>query len=162
MLTAVPRTETSPTAGKIVLVIPEAPSVNSGNGNPPYLHSADAQQALTIDHFGTRWLPSIHTSSSKISRLEIQAALNMSVNVLPFWFCTFPVSCYAIGLYWCIRTEGDCSTILRTWPYMWNFFLLHSIYNPVMYMLYSCEFRRAILHITRKLVNKCQLQAQGN
>jgi 5-hydroxytryptamine receptor 1 len=78
----------------------------------------------------------------------------MSVNVLPFWLCTFPVSCYAIGLYWCIRLEGDCSAILLTWLCMWDFSLLHSIYNPVMYMMSSSEFRRALFHFAREVEEK--------
>ncbi|KZS17527.1 Uncharacterized protein APZ42_016400 [Daphnia magna] len=151
------RRETSPIGERVLFAFPEIPSsVNCPDGNASHLHSA-----LSIDHLGAGCFPWTH-SNSKISRLEVQAALNMSVNVLPFWLCTFPVSSYAIGLYWCIRLEGDCSPILLTWPYMWNFFLLHSIYNPVMYMLSSSEFQRAILHILRKLINKCQLQPPAN
>ncbi|KAI9558837.1 hypothetical protein GHT06_015626 [Daphnia sinensis] len=150
-----PRREAS--GERVLFTFPDMPS--SVDGNASHLHSADAQLGLSIDGHGC--FPWMH-SGSKVSRLEVQAALNMSVNVLPFWLCTFPVSCYAIGLYWCIRLEGDCSIILRSWPYMWEFFLLHSIYNPVMYMLSSSEFQRAILHIIRKLINKCQLQAPGN
>ncbi|XP_057369339.1 uncharacterized protein LOC130690340 [Daphnia carinata] len=157
-----PRRETSPIGERVLFAFPEIPSsVNCADGNASHSHSADAQLALSIDHLGAGCFPWMQ-SRSKISRLEVQAALNMSVNVLPFCLCTFPVSSYAIGLYWCIRLEGDCSAILRTWPYMWNFFLLHSIYNPVMYMLSSSEFQRAILHTIRKLINKCQLQATGN
>nr|CAH0109668.1 unnamed protein product [Daphnia galeata] len=77
----------------------------------------------------------------------------MSVNVLPFWLCTFPVSCYAMALYWCVKLEGDCDAVFLTWTYMWDLFLLHSVYNPVAYMSTSTEFRRALLHIARKFIN---------
>ncbi len=87
---------------------------------------------------------------SKIHRLEVQAAFIMSANILPFSLCTFPVSCYAMALYWCLRLEGDCDTILLTWTYMWDLFMLHSIYNPVMFMSASPEFWKALLRITRK------------
>jgi 5-hydroxytryptamine receptor 1 len=86
----------------------------------------------------------------KIHRLEVQAAFIMSANILPFSLCTFPVSCYAIALYWCLRLDGDCDTILLTWTYMWDWFMLHSIYNPVMFMSTSPEFWKALLRITRK------------
>lgn len=93
----------------------------------------------------------MYQAGSKLNRLEIRAALNMSVNILPFWLCTFPVSCSVVVLYWCIRLEGECGSILLPWPYLWNLFLLHSIYNPVMYMATSSEFWRALVHITNKV-----------
>lgn len=158
------------TGERVFITFPEIPAPTL-NGNLPHLHfnntaGADDnhQQQLppSFDQLDSECFPWINRRS-KINRLEVQAALNMSVNVLPFWLCTFPVSCYAIGLYWCIRLEGDCSAILLTWPYMWDFFLLHSIYNPVMYMMSSSEFQRALFHFARRLMNKFHIhQAQEN
>jgi 5-hydroxytryptamine receptor 1 len=91
---------------------------------------------------------------SKISRLEVQAALNLSVNILPFWLCTFPVSCYAIVTYWCIQLDVNLETIVVTWNYFWDTFMLHSIYNPIMYMATCLEFRRALRHTVKKLSTK--------
>jgi hypothetical protein len=56
---------------------------------------------------------------SKVNRLEVRAALNLSVNILPFWLCTFPLSCDIIALYWrCVRLHGDdCDAIDSFWPY---------------------------------------------
>jgi 5-hydroxytryptamine receptor 1 len=99
---------------------------------------------------------------TKINRLEVRAALDMSVNVLPFWLCTFPVSCYAMALYWCVRLEGECDAVFLTWTYMWDLFLLHSIYNPVAYMSTSTEFRRALLHIARKFINVFHIEIREN
>lgn len=92
-------------------------------------------------------------SQSKLNRLEVRAALSMSINVLPVWLCTFPVTLNAIALYWCIQFENDCSTILYLNPYIRDLFLIHSIYNPMMYMSSSTEFRRALL----RLVKKCKI-----
>ncbi len=92
--------------------------------------------------------------SNNVNRLEVRAALSMSVNVLPFWLCTFPVSFHAISLYWCIRLEGDCAAVLSVGSIVRDFFLFHSIYNPIMYMSTSSEFRRSLLHIAWKLKNK--------
>jgi hypothetical protein len=39
----------------------------------------------------------------KISRLEIRAALSLSINFLPVWLCTFPVTLNAIAIYWGFR-----------------------------------------------------------
>ena len=105
------------------------------------------------DSLGAECFPRMRMRS-KVNRLEVRAALNMSINILPFWLCTFPVSCDIIALYWCIRLNGDvCEVIDYFWPYLWNVFLLHSIYNPGMYMLSSYEFRRALPRATRKLMN---------
>ena len=94
------------------------------------------------------------SNRSKISRLELQAALNLSVNILPFWLCAFPVACYSIAIFWCIRLETSCNTILLTWYYFWDVFIFHSIYNPIMYMTTCSEFRRAFKHIAKKLSAK--------
>jgi hypothetical protein len=85
-------------------------------------------------------------SRSKVNQLEIRAALILSVNILPFWICTFPVTCNAISLYWCVRLGTDCSTTFELYPYIGHLFMFHSIYNPLMYMLSSGEFRRALAH----------------
>ena len=99
------------------------------------------------------------SNRSKISRLELQAALNLSVNILPFWLCTFPVACYVIIDYWCIRLETSCDTVLSTYGnYFWNVFMFHSIYNPIMYMATCSEFRRALRHIAKnKLSTKLNI-----
>jgi hypothetical protein len=41
-----------------------------------------------------------------------------------------------------------------TWNFFWDVFMLHSIYNPIMYMVTFSEFRRAFRHITKNLSNK--------
>jgi hypothetical protein len=99
------------------------------------------------------WFP-WKSNRSKISRLEIQAALNLSVNILPFWLCAIPVACYSIAIFWCIRLETSCDTILLTLFYFWDVFIFHSIYNPVAYMITCLEFRRAVKHIAKKLSAK--------
>ena len=75
----------------------------------------------------------------------------MSVNVIPFWLCTFPVSIHAIALYWCIRLESECNVAFGVIPYLRDFFMLHSIYNPLMFILASSEFRRGVCHLMTKL-----------
>ena len=87
---------------------------------------------------------------NKINALEIRAAITMSVNILPFWVCTFPVTCNGIALYWCIRLESECSIIFTVNPYFRNIFLFHGIYIPLMYMLTSREFRQALSRFLKK------------
>ncbi|KAI9552853.1 hypothetical protein GHT06_020736 [Daphnia sinensis] len=112
-------------------------------------------QVTDLDMNGTdakcfAWL----TNKKKLNRLEIRAALNMSINVLPVWLCTFPVTLNAIIIFWCIRLEKSCSINFRINPYLTDFFLCHTIYNPLMYMLTSTEFKRALARIKQKV--KCK------
>ncbi|KAK4014366.1 hypothetical protein OUZ56_026892 [Daphnia magna] len=93
---------------------------------------------------------------SIVSRMEARAAVRMSVNLLPLWLCTFPISCTSLAIYWCIRLGGDCTILGQIMSYLRDVFLLHSIYNPVMYMCTSSEFRRAFNHIAWKLKIGCQ------
>ena len=97
----------------------------------------------------TRFLP-----HSGIKRLEIRTALQLSVNILPFWICTFPLTCCSMALYWCIRLELNCSLVFAVIPYLRDLFLIHVVYNPVMYMSTSAEFQRAVVHLFRKLRSK--------
>ena len=89
-------------------------------------------------------------SPNKINAFEIRAAITMSINILPFWVCTFPVTCNAIALYWCVRLEYDCSIIFTINPYFRNIFIFHGIYNPLMYMLTNREFRQALSRFFKK------------
>ena len=91
------------------------------------------------------------TNRPKLNRLEIRAALNMSVNMIPFWLCTFPVTLNAIMIYWCFRLQIKCSFIQQTNPYLVDWFTVHTIYNPLMYMFTSIEFKRAVINLKNKI-----------
>ncbi len=91
----------------------------------------------------------LHTGP-KINRLEIRAALSMSINVLPVWLCTFPVTLNAIAIYWCFRLGTSCPTLFRINPFICDLFLIHIVYNPLMYMSTSKEFKRALAHLKQK------------
>lgn len=89
----------------------------------------------------------------KFNRMEIRAALTMSVNVLPVCLCTFPVTLNGIAIYWCIRLGKNCPILYQLNPYIYDFFQIYIVYNPIMYMFTSTEFKRALIHLKKKL--KC-------
>ncbi|XP_046458853.1 uncharacterized protein LOC124205458 [Daphnia pulex] len=155
--------ETSAAAGaeRVVITFPENPPVTF-NENAIRPCFGDAQMTSYIDQLDAEcfpWMP----MRSKVNRLEVRAALNMSVNILPFWLCTFPVSCNVMTLYWCVRLESDCAyTAINIHGHLWNLFMLHSIYNPIMYMSTSSEFRRAVIHILRKMMKVLRIGIQTN
>ena len=71
--------------------------------NPPVDRNYDnalrgEDQPPTIDHTDIVECFPWMSGRSKINRMEVRAALSMSINVLPFWLCTFPVSCQSIAL----------------------------------------------------------------
>lgn len=86
----------------------------------------------------------------QINRLEVKAALNLSVNTIPFWICTFPITGFGISIYWALVYRLDCSMLLTINFYMDFMFLFHLVYNPVMYMCRSLEFRRAFKRFCQK------------
>ncbi|EFX83638.1 hypothetical protein DAPPUDRAFT_100265 [Daphnia pulex] len=86
----------------------------------------------------------------KLSRLEIRAALSMSINMLPFWLCTFPVTLNGIAVYWCFHLQTFCPLAFYTNSYLVDWFIVHTLYNPLMYMLTSKEFKRAVIHLKEK------------
>jgi hypothetical protein len=91
-------------------------------------HPQDSQLVSSADHQINEEVFLSNQSGSKLNRLEIEDAFNISVNILPFWLCTFLVSCNALHL--CIRLEGNCDTIGLKW--IWDVFMLQSVYNPMM------------------------------
>ena len=94
----------------------------------------------------------------KLNRLEIHAALSLSVNMLPFWLCTFPITLNGIAIYWCVRLQSNCPTVFGMNPYITDWFTIHTLYNPLMYMFTSKEFKRALFHLKEKL-KSCQIRA---
>ena len=67
---------------------------------------------------------------SKHNRQEIRAALSLSINMLPFWLCTFPVTLNGILIYWCVRLQSNCPTVYRVNSYLTDWFIIHTLYNP--------------------------------
>lgn len=89
--------EPKPVPEKISVAFAEHSAV-ALNENDACLHPDNYRLPPAITHLDTEFFPWMK-NRSKISRLEVRAALNMSVNILPFWLCTFPVSCTIIFLY---------------------------------------------------------------
>ena len=83
--------------------------------------------------------------------LEIRTALQLSINILPFWICTFPLTGSAMSLYWCIFFGIRDSPIFTIHPSIRDLFLVHFIYNPLMYSSTNVEFQRAFVHCIRKM-----------
>jgi hypothetical protein len=92
---------------------------------------------------------------SRIGRMKIQAAHSLFINIVTFWLCTLPISCSVLVTYWCVWAKGDCDVIFQTWTYVWNAYILHSIYNPVMHMITCSEFHQALFEMKEIFISKC-------
>ena len=120
------------------------------NHSPVAVVGSDSPPTACVINQNNKCFSWARIGPNKINALEIRAAITMSVNILPFWVCTFPVTCNAIALYWCVRLEYDCSIIFTINPYFRNIFIFHGIYNPLMYMLTNREFRQALSRFFKK------------
>ena len=98
---------------------------------------------------------------SKHNRQEIRAALSLSINMLPFWLCTFPVTLNGILIYWCVRLQSYCPTVYRVNSYLTDWFIVHTLYNPLMYMITSIEFKRALIHLKNKILSSLSSNSRG-
>ncbi len=92
---------------------------------------------------------------SRIGRMKIQAAHSLFINIVTFWLCTLPISCSVLVTYWCVWAKGDCDMIFQTWTYVWNAYILHSIYNPIMHMITCSEFHQALFEMKEIFISKC-------
>lgn len=99
-----------------------------------------------------------HGSSKMYSRLETRAALSFSVNVLPFWLFTFPITLGGISLYWCVYLQVTCPFIIPLNRLLKNLFIIHLIYNPVAYVLTTREFQRAFARFMSRFKTCSQIQ----
>ena len=122
-----------------------------GNPSENEFAPGNALQRHLESHLDDTLCFSWFTNRPKLNRLEIRAALKMSVNMIPFLLCTFPVTLNSIMIYWCFRLQSKCSFNKLINPYLVDWFIVHTIYNPLMYMFTSMEFKRAVIHLKGKM-----------
>lgn len=86
----------------------------------------------------------------RCNRLETRAALSFSINTLPFWLCTFPITLAGISLYWCVYLQLSCPVVVPTNRHLKHLFFIHHIYNPTTYVLTTKEFQRALVRFVSR------------
>lgn len=87
----------------------------------------------------------------RINRLELEATVTLVCGVVSLCFFSLPYSAVSMGDWICRRHQPMefrwCSTVQYTVPYARELFLVHSVYNPIMYMIRSREFSEALRSI---------------
>lgn len=98
--------------------------------------------------------PTVTNKCKQLSKLEVRAALSLSINVLPMWLCHLPIAVSAIALYWCFyqHQSGDCGAIVQVNVWMKNVYFAHSLYIPCTYVITNREFHRAFNHSIRRRI----------
>lgn len=82
--------------------------------------------------------------------LEAKAALSLSIYVLPMWLCHFPQAFFTFALFWCLNFEKECISILKINAVVKNFYFAYTFYNPLMYVVTSKEFHRAVVRLCKR------------
>lgn len=82
--------------------------------------------------------------------LEAKAALRLSINVLPMWLCHFPQAIFSFVVFWCLKSEKECESIIKIDAIIKNFYFAFTFYNPLMYVVTSKEFQRAVGRLCKK------------
>ena len=86
----------------------------------------------------------------RITRLELEATITLVCGVVSLCFFSLPYSSVSLFDWICRRQHSEqqwCSTVQCTLPYARELFLVHSVYNPIMYMIRSREFSEALRSI---------------
>ena len=92
----------------------------------------------------------------RINRLELEATVTLVCGVMSLCFFSLPYSAVSMSDWICrrhlhqfapIQHQKWCSSVQFTLPYLRELFLIHSVYNPIMYMIRSREFTNALRSI---------------
>lgn len=91
---------------------------------------------------------------NRINRLELEATVTLVCGVMSLSFFSLPYSTFSMGDWICklnevavLRHQKWCNAVQFSLPYARELFLVHSVYNPIMYMIRSREFSDALRSI---------------
>lgn len=86
----------------------------------------------------------VHIGSQAISKLEMEAAWTLVQGVTSLAIISSPVFIVWLGAFYCSQVYDDCTAVTWMIPYFRELVLVHTIYNPIMYIWRSHEFYSAI------------------
>lgn len=86
----------------------------------------------------------VHIGSETISKLEVEATWTLAQGVTSLGIISSPVLIVLMGAFFCSQIYDDCTAVTWMIPYFRELVLIHTIYNPIMYIYRSQEFSSAI------------------
>lgn len=86
----------------------------------------------------------VHVGSETISRLEIEAAWTLLAGVSSLCIFASPIFFVLLGAFYCSQVYDDCRSVTWMIPYFRELILVHTVYNPIIYIWRSREFTSAL------------------
>ncbi|XP_057366092.1 beta-1 adrenergic receptor-like [Daphnia carinata] len=86
----------------------------------------------------------VHVGSNAISKLEIEAAWTLAQGVTSLAIISSPIFIVWLGAFYCGHVYDDCTAVTWMIPYFRELVLVHTVYNPIMYIWRSHEFSSAV------------------
>jgi hypothetical protein len=110
-------------------------SLSSSRLNP--LNISEVSSMTSPEYF-------VHIGNETISKLEVEATWTLAQGVTSLGIISSPVLIVLLGASFCSQIYDDCTAVTWMIPYFRELVLVHTIYNPIMYICRSQEFRSAI------------------
>jgi hypothetical protein len=118
-----------------------------------YLVSSNSSSARPDEYF-------VHLPDKTICRLELEASVTLFCGVASLIVCALPLAFVFLALIICKigldSIQCDVSTVFSLIPYAREMLLLHSVISPLLYVLRSREFSKAL----RRTVPRCSIIQQ--
>ncbi|KZS14955.1 Uncharacterized protein APZ42_019463 [Daphnia magna] len=86
----------------------------------------------------------VHVGSNAISKLEIEATWTLAQGVTSLAIISSPIFIVWLGAFYCSHVYDDCTAVTWMIPYFRELVLVHTVYNPIMYIWRSHEFSSAV------------------
>nr|CAH0111120.1 unnamed protein product [Daphnia galeata] len=126
------------------------PAANLHQQSPPdyYLSSNSSSNTRPDEYF-------VHLPNKTICRLELEASVTLFCGVASLCVCALPLAFVFLTLIVCkielCTFQCDVSTVLILIPYARELLLLHSVVSPLLYVVRSREFSKAL----RRTLPRC-------
>jgi hypothetical protein len=88
----------------------------------------------------------VHLPNKTICRLELEASVTLFCGVASLCVCTLPMGLVCISMVFCKLNPFQCThdDVVAVYPYAREMRLLHSVISPLLYILRSREFAKAL------------------
>jgi len=86
----------------------------------------------------------IHVGSETISKLEVEAAWTLVMGAISLLLISSPIFVVLVSSLLCSHLYDDCISVSWLIPYFRELILIHTVYNPVVYIYRCREFRDAL------------------
>ena len=81
----------------------------------------------------------VHVNRETISKLELEATMTLVQGVTSLLLISSPIFIVSLSVLFCNQFYDDCTAVTWMIPYFRELILVHTIYNPIMYIYRSHE-----------------------